>query len=73
MGKVLSVISRKSRRFNAENRAHRFLDKEKRDAAPKFKANLEDYKRVLEGEKLLLFLNETLHGTAYYYRNSKFH
>ncbi|XP_037052090.1 protein NDUFAF4 homolog isoform X2 [Bradysia coprophila] len=48
MGKVLSVATRKARRFNADNRAHRFLDKEKLEAAPKFESNIRDYQRVLE-------------------------
>lgn len=50
MGKVLSVATRKARRFNAENRAHRHLDKEKLDAAPKYQSNITDYHRVLEGK-----------------------
>ncbi|KAJ6638137.1 Protein NDUFAF4 like [Pseudolycoriella hygida] len=48
MGKVLSVASRKARRFNVESRAHRLLDKEKPDPAPKFKSNILDYNKVLE-------------------------
>ncbi|KAG4074181.1 hypothetical protein HA402_016209 [Bradysia odoriphaga] len=48
MGKVLSVATRKARRFNADNRAHRYLDKEKLEAAPKFESNIRDYQRVLE-------------------------
>lgn len=52
MGKVLSVISRKARRFNAENRAHRHLDKDKLEAAPKFKSNISDFHRVLEGKRM---------------------
>lgn len=51
MGKVLSVATRKIRRFNAENRAHRYLDKEKIEPAPKYKSNISDYQRVLEGRR----------------------
>ncbi|CAD7085040.1 unnamed protein product [Hermetia illucens] len=50
MGKVMSVMMRKANRFNVENRAHRLLDKEKRDIAPKFESNLRDMERVLKEE-----------------------
>lgn len=49
MGKVMSVASRKVQRFNVENRAHKFLEREKPVAAPKFKSNIMDYQKVLEG------------------------
>ncbi|XP_055384896.1 protein NDUFAF4 homolog [Condylostylus longicornis] len=47
MGKVMSIIYRKANRFNVENRAHRFLDKEKLPPAPKFESSYEDMKRTL--------------------------
>lgn len=49
MGKVLSVVSRKVKRFNVENRAHKYLDREKLDPAPKYEAAIKDYERVLKG------------------------
>lgn len=49
MGKVMSVAVRKVKRFNVENRAHKFLDREKLAAAPKYEANIRDYQKVLEG------------------------
>ncbi|XP_017849580.1 protein NDUFAF4 homolog [Drosophila busckii] len=48
MGKAMSMLSRKANRFNAENRAHRFLDREKRAPAPKYESNLRDMERTLE-------------------------
>lgn len=49
MGKVLSIVSRKANRFNAENRAHRVLEREKPIPAPKFESNIRDYQKVLDG------------------------
>lgn len=48
----MSVMMRKANRFNVENRAHRLLDKEKRDIAPKFESNLRDMERVLKGKSI---------------------
>lgn len=47
MGKVFSMVARKSNRFNAENRAARIISKEKPVAAPKYPSNVEDMGRVL--------------------------
>lgn len=49
MGKVMSVAARKVKRFNVENRAHKFLDREKISPAPKYESNIRDYQKVLEG------------------------
>lgn len=49
MGALASKAMRKARRFNAENRAHRVLDREKPIAAPKFESNLRDMEKVLIG------------------------
>lgn len=54
MGKVLSVASRKANRFNVENRAHRVLDLDKPQAAPKFESNIRDYQKVLEGKVAII-------------------
>ncbi|XP_037944894.1 protein NDUFAF4 homolog [Teleopsis dalmanni] len=48
MGNVRSMLSRRINRFNVENRAHRFLDREKTAAAPKFESNIKDMQRALE-------------------------
>ncbi|XP_052859120.1 protein NDUFAF4 homolog [Drosophila gunungcola] len=48
MGQVLSMVARRANRFNAENRAHRILEREKPTPAPKFDSNLRDMERTLE-------------------------
>ncbi|KAH8407021.1 hypothetical protein KR222_004161 [Zaprionus bogoriensis] len=48
MGKVMSMVARKANRFNAENRAHRVLEREKPTPAPKYESNLRDMERTLE-------------------------
>ncbi|EDW83086.1 uncharacterized protein Dwil_GK22664 [Drosophila willistoni] len=48
MGQVSSMVARRVNRFNAENRAHRVLEREKPTPAPKFESNLRDMDRTLE-------------------------
>ncbi|XP_016996878.1 protein NDUFAF4 homolog [Drosophila takahashii] len=48
MGQVVSMVARRANRFNAENRAHRILEREKPTPAPKFDSNLRDMERTLE-------------------------
>ncbi|KAH8311249.1 hypothetical protein KR044_005214 [Drosophila immigrans] len=48
MGKAMSMLARKANRFNVENRAHRFLEREKPSPAPKYESNLRDMERTLE-------------------------
>ncbi|KDR08215.1 protein NDUFAF4 homolog [Zootermopsis nevadensis] len=55
MGKVLSVIQRKVYRFNAENRAHRIISKDKPTPAPRYPSTIKeletiksDYPHILE-------------------------
>ncbi|XP_001357993.3 protein NDUFAF4 homolog [Drosophila pseudoobscura] len=48
MGQVASMIARRANRFNAENRAHRIIEREKPTPAPKFDSNLRDMERTLE-------------------------
>ncbi|XP_030375848.1 protein NDUFAF4 homolog [Scaptodrosophila lebanonensis] len=48
MGKVMSMVARKANRFNAENRAHRVIEREKPTPAPKYESNLRDMERTLE-------------------------
>ncbi|KAH8337383.1 hypothetical protein KR059_008631 [Drosophila kikkawai] len=48
MGQVVSMVARRANRFNAENRAHRVLEREKPTPAPKFESNLRDMERTLE-------------------------
>lgn len=50
MGILASKVMRKAQRFNAENRAHRFLDRDKPIAAPKYESNLRDMQKVLIGK-----------------------
>lgn len=52
MGQVASMVARRANRFNAENRAHRVLEREKPTPAPKFDSNLRDMERTLEREFL---------------------
>lgn len=49
MGNVASLVVRKARRFNVENRAQRVLDQDRPTAAPKFEANVRDLQKVLDG------------------------
>lgn len=49
MGKAMSMLARKANRFNAENRAHRFLDKAEKVVAPKFEADLKSHQKLMEG------------------------
>lgn len=71
MGKVLSVATRKARRFNAENRAHRHLDKEKLEAAPKFESNIRDYEQVLKGEPINFPLNQSTNANELFVSRQK--
>ncbi|XP_034663768.1 protein NDUFAF4 homolog [Drosophila subobscura] len=48
MGQVASMIARRANRFNAENRAHRIIEREKPTPAPKYESNLRDMERTLE-------------------------
>ncbi|KAM8704753.1 hypothetical protein ACLKA7_009242 [Drosophila subpalustris] len=48
MGKAMSMVARKANRFNAENRAHRVIEREKPTPAPKYESNLRDMERTLE-------------------------
>ncbi|XP_017057462.1 protein NDUFAF4 homolog [Drosophila ficusphila] len=48
MGQVVTMVARRVNRFNVENRAHRFLEREKPSPAPKFDSNLRDMERTLE-------------------------
>lgn len=57
MGALASKAMRKAQRFNAENRAHRVLDREKPIAAPKFESNLRDMEKVLIGKNIVFPLN----------------
>lgn len=49
MGKVFSMVSKPIRDFNLENRAHKVISKDKPIAAPKHKADIVDYERILKG------------------------
>lgn len=51
----MSIVSKKINRFNVENRAHRFLDKQKSKpiAAPKFDSDIKAYQKILKGTKKL--------------------
>ncbi|XP_059615263.1 protein NDUFAF4 homolog [Phlebotomus argentipes] len=48
MGQVGSMISRRANRFNAENRAHRIIARDKPTPAPKYESNLKDLQKALE-------------------------
>ncbi|XP_055906918.1 protein NDUFAF4 homolog [Eupeodes corollae] len=54
MGKVVSKMGRAINRFNVENRAHRVLERDKPTAAPKFDSNIQDLKRALELDPMLV-------------------
>lgn len=49
MGKVFSMLTRPIRNFNVESRAHKIISKEKPNAAPLHKSNLEEAQRLLRG------------------------
>ncbi|GAB0089635.1 Protein NDUFAF4 homolog [Sergentomyia squamirostris] len=48
MGQLMSMVSRRANRFNAENRAHRVIAKEKPTPAPKYPSNLKEIQKALE-------------------------
>lgn len=49
MGKVLSVIQRKVYRFNAENRAHRIISKDKPTPAPRYPSTIKELETIKSG------------------------
>lgn len=55
MGNAVSMVVRKARRFNVENRAHRVLDQEKPTVAPKFESNVRELQKVLDGNDYIHF------------------
>lgn len=48
MGQVGSMISRRANRWNAENRAHKIIGKDKPTPAPKYPSNLKEIQKALE-------------------------
>uniref|UniRef100_A0A1L8DA92 NADH dehydrogenase [ubiquinone] 1 alpha subcomplex assembly factor 4 n=1 Tax=Nyssomyia neivai TaxID=330878 RepID=A0A1L8DA92_9DIPT len=48
MGQVGSMISRRANRWNAENRAHKIIGKDKPTPAPKYKSNLREIQEALK-------------------------
>uniref|UniRef100_A0A1A9ZPN9 NADH dehydrogenase [ubiquinone] 1 alpha subcomplex assembly factor 4 n=1 Tax=Glossina pallidipes TaxID=7398 RepID=A0A1A9ZPN9_GLOPL len=48
MGQIASRVVRKINRFNVENRAHRFLERDNPAPAPKYESNLRDMERTME-------------------------
>lgn len=57
MGTAMSMVARKARRFNVENRAHRVLDQEKPTVAPKYESNVRDLQKVLDGNDIYNLAN----------------
>lgn len=53
MGKVLSIVSKSIKNYNVENRAHKIISKEKPAPAPKHKADIDEYERILKGLLIL--------------------
>uniref|UniRef100_A0A7G3ALM9 Uncharacterized protein n=1 Tax=Lutzomyia longipalpis TaxID=7200 RepID=A0A7G3ALM9_LUTLO len=48
MGQVGSMISRRANRWNAENRAHKIIGKDKPTPAPKYSSNLREIQEALK-------------------------
>lgn len=50
MGKALSILNRQINRFNAENRAHRVISKDKPAPAPKHPSTQKQIDEFLSGK-----------------------